>query len=143
MSPRKTVAAGEATLAVTVVRTSSDPKTGQEKQQVDRMESRNELMMKLLTVPSEEAARISMSVSTKVSDAAYYGQGTWDKIPYSIEVYSSVSLPCNPDEQSIQVAQNIAHELAWEASRESIGKALLAHDEDIRTRLYAVYFEKE
>lgn len=137
------VVVGEASLNVTVVRIASDPKVGEEKQQVERMESTKDLMETLLTVPADQAARVNMSVSTKVSDAAYYGTGTWDKIPYSVEVHCSVSLPCNPNEDSIRTAQNVAHDLAWEASRDSIGKALLGHDEDIRTRLYMSYFDKE
>lgn len=107
------------------------------------MESKKDVMESLLTVPPERAARICMGVTTKVSDAAYYGKGTWDKIPYSVEVHSSVSLACDPDEQSIRMAQNVAHDLAWEASRESIGESLIGHDEDIRTRLYVSYFDKE
>jgi hypothetical protein len=107
------------------------------------MESRKQVLEALLTVPVEQAARVNMSVATKVSDAAYYGTGTWDKIPYSVEVHSSVSLPCTPDEESIKMAQQVAYELVWEASRDSIGKSLLGHDEDIRTRLYAAYFDKE
>lgn len=106
------------------------------------MESKKEVGG-LLTVPVEQAARINMSVATKVSDAAYYGTGTWDKIPYSVEVHCSVSLPCDPTEEAIKSAQEAAHDLAWEASRDSIGKALIGHDEDIRTRLYAAYFDKE
>lgn len=137
------IASGDATMTTTIVRSSTDPKSGQEKQSMDRTESRNELIGQLLSVPADQAARVNISLSTKISDAAYYGAGTWDKIPYSVEVHSSVSLPCNPDEVSIQTAQNVAHELAWEAARESIGRTLLSHDEDIRTRLYRVYFNKE
>lgn len=138
---RKVIA--EAERVATTVLSSTNPKTKEELQQIRRVETRAEVLQSLVTQPADLLARVNMSVSTKVSDAAHYGPGTWDKVPYSVEVHCSVSLPCDPTEEAIQTAQNVAQELAWEASRSCIGDALIGHDEDIRTRLYRAYFEKE
>ncbi len=143
MSKQPTRVIAEAERVVTTVLSSTHPKTKEELQEVRRAESRREVMQSLVTLPADQLARVNMSVSTKVSDAAHYGPGTWDKIPYGVEVHCSVSLPCDPTEEAIQTAQNVAQELAWEASRACIGDALIGHDDDIRTRLYRAYFEKE
>lgn len=143
MSKQAEKVVAEMASTVTMVLSSTDPRTKEESQQVRRVETRGEVLQSLVTQPADRLARINMSVATKVSDAAHYGPGTWDKVPYSVEVHCSVSLPCDPTEEAIQTAQNVAQELAWEASRNCIGDALIGHDEDIRNRLYRAYFEKE
>lgn len=89
-----------------------------------------------------ETAQVTMGVTTKLSEAAYYGKGAWDKVPYSVEVHCSVTVQCDQDEQTIRTAQNIAYDLAWEASRESLGRALVGHDHDIRNRLFPHLFKE-
>ncbi len=84
-------------------------------------------------------ARVTQAVSTKVSDAVYYGDGTWDKIPYTIEVFSSVSLVCDQSESQVYKAQEIAHQLAFESAHRRLPNVLVGHVQNIK-ELYNGYF---
>mgnify|MGYP001319514885 FL=1 len=89
-------------------------------------------------------ASVTSSVSTKISDAVYYPPaGTWDKIPYSVEVFSSVTLQCDQNDDSIRTGQRMANQLAWEASRNHIYPAVAGHVVDIKQRLCAECFSEE
>ena len=88
-------------------------------------------------------ARVTQAVSTKVSDAVYYGSGTWDKVPYTVEVFSSVSLVCDQQAEKVLEAQNIAYQLAFERSHESIQKALMGHVHNMTINLYSGYFNED
>ena len=108
------------------------------KERFSRMEER---------IPVEDlvvqgTASVTSSVNTKVSESEYYGKGTWDKVPYSVDVFSSVTLSCEQNEESIRAAQRVAYDLAWQASRSHIHEAIAGHAIDIRTRLYAGLFEE-
>ena len=88
-------------------------------------------------------ARVTQAVSTKVSDAVYYGEGTWDKIPYTVEVFSSVSLVCDQTPESMLEAQNRAHQMAFESSHERLQSTLVGHVSNMRSNLYAGYFNED
>lgn len=94
---------------------------------------------------SEDApeSRVTQAVSTKVSDAVYYGEGTWDKIPYTVEVFSSVSLVCDQESGKILAAQNIAHQAAFESGNERLRTALVGHVSNIRNNLYSGLFNED
>jgi hypothetical protein len=87
----------------------------------------------------EPAANVSQSVSVKVSEAVHWGPGTWDKIPYSVEVHSFVSLPCVANIEKITCAQDLAMQLAWQGAYKGLESALAEHVLGIQ-RLYPVYF---
>ena len=97
----------------------------------------------LWTDESLPEASVTASVATKVSDAVYYGSGEWDKIPFHVEIFSSVPLKCSQEEGSIRKAHNCAYDLAWEASREHIIKAVAGHMIDIKERLCSGSFQEE
>ena len=101
---------------------------------------RTELLDKLSPEAPHEAANVAMSVNSKISDSVYWGDGAWDKIPFSVEVFSSVSLCCGQSEKEIKRAQEIAYDLAWEASREALGTSFQRHVTDIRERLFPELF---
>ena len=88
-----------------------------------------------------QVSSVTSSVSTKMSDAVYWGKGTWDKIPFSVEVFTSVTLQCPQEEDCIKMANSCAYDLAWKASRENIGRATSGHINDIQTRLCKGYFD--
>ena len=91
-----------------------------------------------------EVVSVTASVSTKLSDAVHYDPyGTWDKIPFSVEVFSSVTLQCDQDAEKIRAAHEMAYDLAWGASRKHIYKAVAGHTVDIKKRLCAEYFPEE
>ena len=92
---------------------------------------------------ADQMSSVTSSVSTKISDAVYWGQGTWDKIPFSVEVFTSVTLQCPQEEDSIKMANDYAYDMAWEASRKNIGRATSGHIDDIQTRLCKGYFDGE
>jgi len=87
----------------------------------------------------EPTANISQSVSVKVSEAVRWGMGTWDKIPYSVEVHSFVSLPCAGTVEKITSAQDLAMQLAWQGAYKGLESALEEHVLGIQ-RLYSIYF---
>ena len=88
-------------------------------------------------------ARVTMSRSASVADSAQWGPGTYDKINYKVDVFASVSLECDQDNQTIRRAQNIAYDLAWEASSKHLQHAVVSHDHDIRNVIFHGYFPKE
>lgn len=97
----------------------------------------------LRTDESDQEARVTQAVSTKVSDAVYYGSGTWDKVPYGVEVFSSVSLVCDQEEGKLQMAQNLAHQMAFESSHERLQTSLVGLVNNIRNNLYSGYFNED
>ncbi len=96
----------------------------------------------LRTDTVEEEVRVTQAVSTKVSDAVYYGEGTWDKIPYAVEIFSSVSVVCDQTPEKVLEAQNVAHQMAFESSHGALQKALIGHVNNIQTNLYSGYFDE-
>lgn len=129
------------TLSVFIRKTWKDGprKTDQEYEMTKRLEKRIPVRSLVEDASASDAA-VTASVSTKVSDSVHYAQGTWDKIPYSIEVFSSVTLQCDQDADTIQAAHNMAYDLAWRASRSHMGNALVGHVTDIQERLYEERF---
>lgn len=85
-------------------------------------------------------AGVHVELTTKVSDSAYYGEGNWDKIPYSVEVRYGVHVTCGQTEEEVVTAQNIAYDLAWEGCRTAMARTVLAHDYEIRHRIYPSLF---
>jgi hypothetical protein len=115
----------------------------------NNLRSKDERMEKQLPIDSlredGEAfeASVTASVSTKISDAVFYGAGDWDKIPFSVEVFSSVTLKCDQNDETVRAAHNMAYDLAWDASREHIMKAVAGHMIDIKERLCSGSFPEE
>ena len=85
-------------------------------------------------------ARVRESVLTTVQDSERYGKATWDMIPYRVEVRSEVTLECGQSPDKIRMAQEIAHELAFNSVLWTSKKSLAAHRHNIRTELFAEYF---
>lgn len=82
---------------------------------------------------------VTQSVSARVSDSVRYGPGEWDKIPYAVETFSSVTLPCGANLNDITRAQSLAEQLAWQAARKGLESALQKHVQGIQ-ELYTSYF---
>jgi len=111
----------------------------EEKDMAERIEE--QVPVDSLVSGDKEVATVTASVSTKVSDAVRYGDGQWDKVPYGVEIFSSVTVRCDQDEDAIRSGHEMAYDLAWESSREHMGRALLRHVTDIQERLYKGKFE--
>lgn len=93
-------------------------------------------------VGDEPTASAVQGVSMKASHSLHYGQGTWDKVPYSIEVFSGVSVPCQADAESIVTATNMANQLAVETAVEYLATAKDQLEYAIATRLYKELFDE-
>ena len=130
-----------ATLSVFIRKTWKDGPGKKEKEyeMTKRLEERIPVRSLVEDETASDAA-VTASVSTKVSDSVHYSEGTWDKIPYSIEVFSSVTLQCDQDADTIMAAHNMAYDLAWKASRKHMGNSLMGHVTDIQERLYEERF---
>jgi hypothetical protein len=114
------------------------------KEKSQRMEKELAVPVDTLITGKHPTASVTSSVSTKISDAVYYPPGgTWDKIPYSVEVFSSVTVQCDQTDESIREGQNMANQFAWEASRKHIFPAVVGHVVDIKQRLCAECFSEE
>tara|TARA_B100000131_G_scaffold166520_2_gene161007 strand:+ start:6579 stop:6998 length:420 start_codon:yes stop_codon:yes gene_type:complete len=111
----------------------------EEKDMSERVEE--QIPISTLVTDGHEVASVTASVSTKVSDSVRYGDGQWDKVPYSVEVFSSVTVKCDQTQEGVTAGHSMAYDLAWEASREHIGGAVLGHVSDIRERLYKGKFD--
>ena len=119
------------------------PGDKEEKEMTSRLEEEIPVSGLLRDLEGNAEASVTSSISTKVSDAVHWGGGTWDKIPYSVEVFTSVTVGCAQQADAIQMAQRMAHDLAWQASRESIGKSVVGHAMDIKDRLFPHMFSDE
>ena len=60
---------------------------------------------------------VSITLGGKISDAFRYGEGTWDKIPYTISCSATVTLKVDQTDEAINVGQQVAAQLAWNATR--------------------------
>jgi hypothetical protein len=126
----------EATLTTTIVKQSGES-------QNDNRRTEERFPIEGLVTDTSETSKVTQAVSTKISDALYYGEGKWDKIPYTVEVFSSVTLHCDQSEESLLKAQNIAHQLAFESAQERLKAALMGHVSNMRNNLYRSMFNED
>jgi len=127
-----------ASLAITVYKSAG----GKEivKQSLERFESEQIVINEISCTLTDAAAEVVQSVSTKVSDSVYWGDGTWDKVPFSVEVFSSVKLKCKQNAETISITQRLAHDMAIAGAREHIANALGSHIQNIKENLFPGYF---
>ena len=122
-------------------------KTERFEEEIQLSDEHRTRLMRELTKRSREgedaSAKVTSSVSTKVSDAVYWGKGQWDKIPYSVEIFSSVSLECDQNAEAVQTAQEVAYDLAWEHARAMIGRTVVGHATNIQKNLYPELFNED
>jgi len=115
---------------------------GKGRDKTDLPIEREEKFVKIYDLMDNEDlnAEVTRGVSTKVSDSARWGRGDWDKIPFSVEVFSSVKLIAKQDEETIETAQEIAHELALAAAKESMVQSVAEHIMTIKKDLFPKLF---
>ena len=138
MAKKNNAGGAYASLAVTVFKSAGEKETM--KQSVERFESEQLVMEDIYSDYPLKTAEVVQSVSTKVSDSVYWGEGTWDKIPFSVEVFSSVKLKCSQSAEKIGIAQRLAHDMAVAGAREHIANALGSHVQNIKETLFSGYF---
>tara|TARA_B100001250_G_scaffold262483_1_gene226150 strand:- start:125 stop:550 length:426 start_codon:yes stop_codon:yes gene_type:complete len=130
-----------ASLSVTIFTSAGDKEVMSQK--VTRYEEERKLMDNIKAEYPLKTAEVVQSVSTKISDSVYWGEGTWDKIPFSVEVFSSVKLQCNQDPETIAIAQEIAHDIATSGARSYMSSALGKHIQNIKLNLFPGYFKND
>ena len=81
-------------------------------------------------------AEVSISVTAQVSEKVIYDTGTWDFIPFKVEVTASVSVKCDQDPDQITAAQEVAKEMALDNVFETSKEALASHIMNIRENLF-------
>ena len=82
----------------------------------DTTEDYVDLPASLIPEPGGPKATVMMGHKAKVSEALYWGSSDWDKVPYALDVWGTVTLDCKQDAESITTAQNLAAQLSWEAT---------------------------
>lgn len=81
----------------------------------DTTEDYVDLPASLVPGPGEPRAVVMMGHKAKASEALYWGPSDWDKVPYALDVWGTVTMECKQDAESILAAQNLAAELSWQA----------------------------
>lgn len=114
-----------------------NPETGQTGERTEMLEN-TEVVGGLRT--TGPGATVTEKISTKISDSLAWGDGNWDKIPYSVEISASVSLEADQNDASILRAQNMAHDLAWKSTRRHLGVSVVKHCTYIQKKLYPELF---
>ena len=94
-----------------------------------------------LLVKKDKGMEVKIGIGKKVSDSTYWGSGTWDKVPYSVEVYVEVKMRCEQNSEEFKNTSEIAASLAQKHSRDVLEKSVLAHVNQIETVLYKELFE--
>lgn len=85
-------------------------------------------------------SQVTIRLGGKISESVYWGSGTWDKIPYSIDAACEVVLPCGNTLAQIESATDQAVTLALQGVQKGLTTILPAHVAEIH-RLYASYFK--
>ncbi len=95
-----------------VTGTAGEP--GKEDGQTTVLAQHADLFDALLPPEGAKGATVTRSFSAKVGSNLYYGTGTWDRIAWTVDTFTSVTLQCRQDEASIAEATAHAEQLAWE-----------------------------
>ena len=85
-------------------------------------------------------ASVTRGRTSRVSHAEFYGQGTWDKIPYTVETYASVTLQCDQTPEKITQAQNMADDICAASINRGMERALVESSMSIREKFYPDLF---
>lgn len=73
-------------------------------------------LVQTLTNPNGVAS-VSCTLGGKISDEFRYGDGTWDKVPYSIYSSATVTLRVDQSDEAINAGYQVAQHIAWTAVR--------------------------
>lgn len=127
-----------ADVKITVSKTYKNLDTGEDESSMDTSEYQ-EVLDGLLILGGAETS-VTGSTSAKVSHAEYWGKGTWDKVPYSVEVFTSVTVKCDQEAGAMNAALNLAHEMSIVKTKEVMPGAIGAHVMNIREEIYPEVF---
>ena len=92
-------------------------------------------------VKKDTGMEVKIGIGKKVSDSTYWGTGTWDKVPYSVEVYVEVKMQCEQNSEEFKKTSELAANLAQKHSKAVLEKSVLEHVNQIETVLYKELFE--
>ncbi len=112
----------------------------EEKDMNNREDSEYAHALEEVAPDADFAAEVNQGVGFEASGHEYYGNGTWDRVPWKISVYSGFKVPCKGDLDSMKTANFIARELALEHAKDAMGEAMATHITDIRERLFVGLF---
>ena len=122
-----------ATVSVLVLKTVG-PKESFTQSQEEKSMSRDAFGLR--TTEEVPEAEVGISVTAQVSEKVIYDTGTWDFIPFKIEVSASVSVKCDQTPDKITAAQEVAKEMALDTVFETSKEALASHIMNIRENLF-------
>ncbi len=89
--------------------------------------------------PSSEVSATSIRAKSRVSGAHYYGEGTWDKIPYTLEISAEVTvLLQDSTEAQLTAAQDLAARHATAATL----RLLPPYRTDLLNKIETVLFKE-
>lgn len=88
-----------------------------------------------------ESASVSATVSAKVAGHEYYGNGTWDRVPWEVFASATIQLPCGLSKGAVEEAYKVAKEIGIDSVHGAIGDTMASHITDIRERLFVGLFK--
>lgn len=84
-------------------------------------------------------ASVTVSVDTKLSEFEYWGMNTFDRVPYTVGSFCSITLPCDVTTEKLNEAKQLAQQHAFEGAYSALHYALPKHVMHIR-QLYSSNF---
>lgn len=118
-------------------RTSTTAGDNREEPAVERVSTAKDYPLELATDDPESApAGVTQSCSMNVSDHLYWGSGQWDRVPFKVETFCSVSLRCDQTLDGIRAAQGLAQQLAWDGAHRALRDTLPLHLKAIREEYF-------
>jgi len=101
------------------------------------------ILVEDLVTGDHPVASVTKSSKVRLSHGEHWGAlGSWDKIPYTVEVVGSVTLNCDQTTRMINIANSVAEDISVGGVKDHLGRLLVTHSEDIRSRLFPHIFEE-
>ena len=83
-------------------------------------------------------ASVTISIDAKISEHMYWGTNTFDRVPYTVGTFCSITLPCEATTDKINEAKQLAQQHAFEGAHAALNYALPKHVAHI-AQLYPGY----
>lgn len=109
---------------------------------------KEEMTIEALAKAAEESgtrstASLSIGVNVELSSYEQWGPGTWDRIPYKIASFASITAKCPQTDEDLQVANAIMYDTAWLFANKNLAASISRVGSAIREKLYPALFSGE
>lgn len=77
-------------------------------------------------------ASTTVSASARASDHVYWGSNTFDRVPYTVDVFCSVTLQCQQSEEALRRTKDVALRIAMDGILDNMPKVAGAVEDVVR-----------